>query len=224
MLNKSSRLNFRRQRFATPMRDKKNLNYERSDLRETTIPDEERGMQIENNGNGLTKSSNLGPNYARRGQVGESKNYVNYQPSDAKLDEEIPKLVSGASGSSKLKNISAKMELIYDRISIGIPKERQFYNKNFEDVQWDFDMTEKVVDHKGNFESFKRDFTIPDVILKEVEKFKQRKCTYNYFKDFFQIGNAVYFILSNRIFVWFFEERDSILVHDFEEVVKNLCK
>lgn len=216
MRTSNSRLNFRRVNYNTPNTNKSSIK-ERVDLRETTIPEEDTGMKIETPITTKPKNLSLEEMYKKKPESFP-------EPDLEKITEEMNFKADNGSSMFKLKDISSKMELIYDRISIGASKEKDFYNKGFEDIQWQVEETRKVKNQKGNFEAFKREFTIPEVILKEVEKFKEGDCSFNYFKDFFQIGNAAYFVLSNRVFVWFYERGDCIIVHDFDEVVKNLCK
>ena len=140
----------------------------------------------------------------------------------------------------KLKNVRSRLEQVYDKISLGAQNRRNLYNKNFEDFQWEIEKTEPVFDAEGVRRQYARELKLPAEILEDVEKFevggagegvdsvngsKGPKTTgFNYFKDFFQIGNAAYFVLANRVYLWFFEDGQRVLVHDFEKTVKNLCK
>ena len=97
-------------------------------------------------------------------------------------------------------------------------------NRHLETYQWQHDTFVEKLDDNSNVVDVQMGLKLPPVVVEAIRQAKEQGGRNNIFKGIFQIGNAAYIIVNNRVFLWFFEGNQKLIMHDFDHIVTNLCK
>ena len=100
-------------------------------LKETRLPeDTPKSSKYYQNSQETALPKSTSPNAFNRYQRSQRKSEPIVRSNKSAYDH-----IQG-SKTLKLKNINSKLELLYERMQIGQINTRNYFNKNFEDMQW----------------------------------------------------------------------------------------
>lgn len=125
-------------------------------------------------------------------------------------------------GGAELREVGYQLEIVEESIGCARRVPRPVGGCKVENSQWSLDTFVEKLDPSGHLLELQKGLRLPQLALEAISRAKEASNAPHIFKGLFQIGNAAYVIVNNRVFLWFYTSSLTPIVHDFEALVLSM--